>query len=111
LYFEDFPRRVRVAFNGENIADSKRAKLMHESSLLPIYYFLQVDVRNELLEESNRTTHCPYKGDTSYWSVRVGERVAENAVWSYPEPLEHAPPLVGYLTFYWRKMYILFIIY
>ena len=104
LYFEDSPRRVRVAFNGEIIADSKRAKLMHETSLLPIYYFPQVDVRNELLEESAHTTHCPFKGDTSYWSVRVGERVAENAVWSYPEPLEDAPPLAGYLAFYWRKM-------
>jgi uncharacterized protein (DUF427 family) len=104
LYFEDSPRWVRVVFNGEVIADSKRAKLMHETGLLPIYYFPQEDVRGELLKRSDHTTHCPFKGDASYWSVRVGERVAENAVWSYPEPLEDAPPLAGYFAFYWRKM-------
>ena len=91
LYFEDSPRRVWVAFEGEMVADSKRAKLMHETGLLPIYYFPQEDVRGELLEESDHTTHCPFKGDASYWSVRVGERAAENAVWGYPEPLGMMP--------------------
>jgi uncharacterized protein (DUF427 family) len=104
LYFEDSPRRVRVVFGGETVADSRRVKLMHEARLLPVYYFAEEDVRMELLEESAHMTHCPFKGDASYWSVRVGEKVAENAVWGYPEPLENAPPLAGYLAFYWRKM-------
>jgi uncharacterized protein (DUF427 family) len=104
LYFEDSPRRVRVLFNGETVADSTRVKLMHETGLLPIYYFPEEDVRGEFLEESDHSTHCPFKGDASYWSVKVGERVAENAVWGYPEPLEDAPPLAGYLAFYWNKM-------
>jgi uncharacterized protein (DUF427 family) len=104
LYFEDSPRRVRVMFNGETVADSRRVKLMHEKGLLPVYYFREEDVRMDLLEESDYTTHCPFKGDASYWSVRVGDRVAENAVWGYPEPIDSAPPLAGYLAFYWRKM-------
>jgi uncharacterized protein (DUF427 family) len=104
LYFEDSPRRVRVVFNGETVADSRRAKLMHEAGLLPVYYFPIEDVRMELLEESDHTTHCPFKGDASYWSVRVGDRVAENAVWSYPEPIDSCPPIAGYLAFYWRKV-------
>jgi uncharacterized protein (DUF427 family) len=104
LYFEDSPRRVRVMFNGETVADSRRVKLMHEKGLLPVYYFREEDVRMDLLEESDHTTHCPFKGDASYWSVRVGDRVAENAVWGYPEPIDSAPPLAGYLAFYWRKM-------
>jgi uncharacterized protein (DUF427 family) len=104
LYFEDSPRRVRVMFNGETVADSRRVKLMHEKGLLPVYYFPEEDVRMDLLEESDYTTHCPFKGDASYWSVRVGDRVAENAVWGYPEPIDSAPPLAGYLAFYWRKM-------
>lgn len=104
LYFEDSPKRVRVVFNGETIADSRRVKLLHETGLLPIYYFPREDVRMDLLEETDHTTHCPFKGDASYWSVRVGDRVAENAVWSYPEPLESAPPIAGYLAFYWKKM-------
>ena len=104
LYFEDSPRRVRVVFGGETVADSRRAKLLHEAGLLPVYYFPIEDVRMELLEESDHTTHCPYKGDASYWSVRAGVRVAENAVWSYLEPIDSAPPIAGYLAFYWRKM-------
>jgi len=46
----------------------------------------------------------PFKGDASYWSVRVGDRVAENAMWGYPEPIEGAPQIAGYLAFYWNKM-------
>jgi uncharacterized protein (DUF427 family) len=104
LYFEDSPRRVRVMLGGETVADSKRAKLLHETGHLPVYYFPQEDVRMDLLEESDHTTYCPFKGDASYWSVRVGNRVVENAVWSYPEPIDSALPLAGYLAFYWRMM-------
>ena len=104
LYFEDSPRRVRVMFGGETVADSKRAKLMHETGHLPVYYFPSEDVRMELLEESDHATHCPFKGDASYWSVKVGDRVAENAAWGYPEPIGSAPPLAGYVAFYWNKM-------
>ena len=104
LYFEDSPRRVRVMFNGETVADSRRVKLMHEKGLLPVYYFPEEDVRMDLLEESDHTTFCPFKGDASYWSVRVGEELAENAVWGYPEPIDSAPPLTNYLAFHWRMM-------
>jgi uncharacterized protein (DUF427 family) len=104
LYFEASPRRVRVVFGGETVADSRRVKLMHETRYLPVYYFPEEDVRMDLLETTDHTTRCPFKGDASYWSVRVGEKVAENAVWSYPEPIETAPPIAGYLAFYWRKM-------
>jgi uncharacterized protein (DUF427 family) len=104
LYFEDSPRRVRVMFGGETIADSKRAKLLHETGHLPIYYFPDEDLRMDLLEESDHTTYCPFKGDASYWSVRVGDNVSENAVWSYPDPIDSAPPLAGYLAFYWHLM-------
>ena len=104
LYLEDSPRRVRVEFNGETIADSRRVKLLHETGHLPIYYFPREDVRMDLLEESDHATHCPFKGDASYWSVKVGDKVAKNAVWGYPEPLDPSPPLSGLVAFYWDKM-------
>ena len=104
LYFEDSPRRVRVMLGGQIVADSRRVKLMHETRHLPVYYFPEEDVRMDLLEATDRTTTCPFKGEASYWSVRVGENVAENAVWSYPDPIESAPPITGYLAFFWRKM-------
>jgi uncharacterized protein (DUF427 family) len=104
IFFEDFPRRMRALFNGETVVDSRHAKLLHEHGHLPKLYFPEDEVRTDLLEPSDHTSHCPWKGDASYWSVRVGDRVAENAVWGYPEPLDDAPPLQGYLAFYWDLM-------
>ena len=104
LYLEDSPRRVRVVFGGENVADSRSVKLLHEIGHLPVYYFPQQDVRMDLPEATDHTTHCPFKGDASYWSVKVGDTVAENAAWGYPEPIDSAPPLAGLIAFYWREM-------
>ena len=99
IYFEDSPRRIRARLGAETVVDSSRAKLLHEHGHLPIYYFPQEDVRMDLLEPSDHSSFCPYKGQASYWSVRVGDLVAENAVWGYPDPIEDAPPLAGYLAF------------
>lgn len=104
LYFEDSPRRVRAVLAGRTVADSTAMKLLHETGLAPVYYFPLADVREDLLEATDHTTHCPFKGDARYWSVRVGGRVAENAVWNYPEPLTGAPPLAGYAALYWQAM-------
>ena len=104
LYFEESPRRVRVMFGGETIADSRSAKLLHERDHLPLYYFPEEDVRMDLLEKTTHTTHCPFKGDASYWSVKVGESIAENSAWSYPEPIENCPPISGFISFYWNAM-------
>lgn len=101
LYLEDSPRRIRAVVAGTTVADSIRAKLLHETGLLPVYYLPESDVRTDLLVASERTTHCPYKGDASYRSIRVGETVREDAVWSYPEPLPGAPSLAGYVAFQW----------
>jgi uncharacterized protein (DUF427 family) len=104
IYFEDQPRRIRAIFNGETVVDSRNGKMLHEHGHLPLYYFPEDEVRMDLLEPTDHHTKCPWKGEASYWSVRVGDRVAENAVWSYPEPLEDAPPLAGYYAFYWKQM-------
>ena len=104
LYFEDFPRRVRAIFNDEVIADSENAKMLHETGHLPLYYFPEEDVNWELLEKTNYTTHCPFKGDAAYWSVEAGGQEAENAVWGYPEPLEQSPWLEGYVSIYFDAM-------
>jgi len=101
---EDSPRRLRVVFNGETIADSIRAKLLHETKHLPIYYVPVDDVRMDLLEKTGHKTHCPFKGDASYWTVKVGDRVAENAVWGYEDPIEGQDDLKGLVAFYSGKM-------
>jgi uncharacterized protein (DUF427 family) len=104
IYFEDSPRRIRGVFAGETVVDSRHAKLLHEHGHLPIFYFPEDEVRTELLEATDKSTRCPWKGEASYWSVRVGDQVSENAAWGYPDPLEDAPPLAGYLAFYWDRL-------
>ncbi len=101
---ERSPRRVRAVLNHVAVADSKRVLLLFERGHLPIYYFPPEDVRMDLLEPTQRTTHCPYKGDASYWTVKVGDRTAENAAWGYLEPLPDRTDIKGHVAFYWNRM-------
>jgi uncharacterized protein (DUF427 family) len=101
---EDSPRRVRVFFNNVAIADSRRVKLLFETNHLPVYYFPLADLRQDLLVPTDHGSHCPYKGDARYWSIRVGDRVAENAVWNYPTPLPSCPEIGDLAAFYWDRV-------
>lgn len=104
LYFEDSPRRVRGILAGETVVDSRRVKLLHETALLPVWYFPEADVRPDVLRPSDHRTTCPFKGEASYHSLVVGDRTVENAAWFYPEPIAGAPPLAGHVAFYWSAM-------
>jgi uncharacterized protein (DUF427 family) len=105
LYLEPTPRRVRVMVGEETIADSRRAFLLHESGLQPIYYFPPDDVRLDLFEPTDHHTRCPKKGVASYYTIRVGDRVVENGAWFYPEAIESAPAhLEGLIAFYFDRM-------
>jgi uncharacterized protein (DUF427 family) len=102
--WEDSQRRVRVVFNGVTIADSKRVMLLHEAGRLPVFYLPIEDVRMEVMESTEHSTYSLLKGDASYWTIRVGEHVAENAAWSYLNPLPDGPAIKGYMAFYWNQM-------
>lgn len=104
ITFEDSPRWLRVVFGGETIADSKRVKLMLEPRHLPVYYFPVEDVRTDLLEPSDQESKSPPKGAASYWSVKVGDRIAENAAWRYLDPPDELAEIKGYVAFYWHQM-------
>jgi uncharacterized protein (DUF427 family) len=100
LYFEDYPHRIRALLGGETVIDTTAGKLLYESSLPPQLYVPQADVRADLIEPTGHTTHCPFKGDASYWTVRAGGKTSENALWGYPEPIESAAWLLGYVAAY-----------
>jgi uncharacterized protein (DUF427 family) len=104
IWTEPYPRRVRAFLEGVAVVDSTRTLLLLEARHLPVYYFPAEDVRTDLLEPTDKSTHCPHKGDASYWSVRVGDRVARNAVWSYQDPLPGREDIKGHIAFYWRQM-------
>lgn len=104
ILFERSPRRVRVKFAGETIADSTAAHLLFETRHVPVYYFPRADVRFDLLRPTEHHTFCPYKGTASYWTVAVGAREAENAVWGYPEPFDEVAGIQDYVAFYWNRV-------
>jgi uncharacterized protein (DUF427 family) len=91
-------------FNGKTVADSLCTSLMLETGHMPVYYFPREDVRMDILERSNRHTHCPHKGDASYWTLKLGGRSAENAAWSYEEPFSQMSAIKGQIAFYWDKV-------
>ncbi|HEY7982722.1 MAG TPA: DUF427 domain-containing protein [Ktedonobacterales bacterium] len=102
--WEPSPRHVRAVFNDVTVADSRRVMLLIEARHLPVFYFPVEDVRRDLLEPSDHHSSSPLMGEASFWSLRVGDRLAENAAWSYPHPPAHGPALAGYIAFYWTKL-------
>lgn len=84
-------RHVRVVVNGVTVAETRRPTLLFETGLPTRYYIPPEDVRMELLEPAHSVTRCPYKGIASYWSVKVGEHVFRNLVWSYQDPIPECP--------------------
>jgi uncharacterized protein (DUF427 family) len=104
LYLEPTPKRVRVEVGGVTVADSRRAMLLHESGQQPIYYFPPEDVRADVLEPSDRHTHCPKKGDAAYYTIRAGGEEVKDGAWYYPDPLPGAPPIRGLIAFYFNRM-------
>jgi len=101
---ERSPRRVRAVFNGATVADSTGAHLLFETRHLPVYYFPRGDVRMDLLAPTEHHTFCPYKGRAAYWTLRVGDKVSENAVWGYPDPYDEVPELADLVAFYWDRV-------
>ena len=101
---EPSPRRVRAVVGGETIADSTRMRLLHEARHLPVYYFPLEDIRFDLMAKTDTSTHCPYKGDASYWSLAVGGRTVDDIMWSYETPFDEVPQLAGLAAFYWGKV-------
>jgi uncharacterized protein (DUF427 family) len=94
------PKRVVVSFNGQTIADTRRALTLLEASYPPVQYVPRADVDMAALKRTSHKTHCPYKGDAGYYSIEVDGRTAENAVWSYEEPFAAVKEIEGHLAFY-----------
>ncbi|MCK8785528.1 DUF427 domain-containing protein [Roseomonas sp. NAR14] len=92
--------RVVVRFAGYTVANSRRALTLREASYPPVQYVPREDVDMALLQRTARRTHCPYKGDASYFSVHAGDRTAADAVWSYEHPHAAVGAIAGHLAFY-----------
>ena len=92
-------RHVKVSVGGEVLADTRRPRLLFETSLPVRYYIPKLDVRMDLLEPSQTTSRCPYKGVASYWSVRAAGAHPDIA-WSYKAPIPECPKIENLIAFY-----------
>ena len=100
ITIEPNPNRVIVRLGGAVIADTTRALVMRAPGTADQPYIPREDVDMTRLVRTDLVTHCPYKGDAAYWSIRSGPRTVENAVWSYEAPYDEMAPIKGYLAFY-----------
>jgi uncharacterized protein (DUF427 family) len=103
IYFTDFLPRVRAVIGGKTVLDTTRGKLLYESGIPPRFYAPLEDFDAEALARTDHSSHCPYKGDASYWSVSVNGTTRENAVWAYESPLEQASWLAGHASLYYEQ--------
>jgi uncharacterized protein (DUF427 family) len=94
------PKRVCVRLGGTLVADTRRALTLREASLPPVHYIPREDADLALHARTEHVTHCPYKGDATYFTVSAGGRTAENAVWSYEQPFPAVAAIEGRLAFY-----------
>lgn len=96
----DNPKRVIVKAGGKVVADTRAAKILQEASYPPVHYIPRADLDLSLVERTDHTTYCPYKGDASYYSITPGGSRSANAIWSYEEPHAAVVQIAGHVAFY-----------
>ena len=97
-------RHLRVEVDGVTVAESASPRLLFETGLPVRYYLPKTHVRVDLLVPTNSVSHCPYKGQAEWWSVRAGENVREDLAWSYRTPLPESQKIAGLVAFYNEKV-------
>lgn len=106
IHIEPARKRWRAFFAGHVIADSDDALILKEADRPPVVYFPRENVAMEYMSRTDRTTHCPYKGDAGYYTLYMDGELAENAVWTYDAPFPAMEPITGRMAFYTDKVEI-----
>jgi uncharacterized protein (DUF427 family) len=98
-------KHVRIVFNGETIVDTMQAYRVLETSHPPVFYLPQADIKMAyLFRVPSAASLCEYKGQASYYTVKVGDRKAERVAWAYHNPTEAFRPILDHFAFYARPM-------
>lgn len=100
------PRRVRVMAGDIVIAETSKALTLKEAKYPAVQYVPRDDANMALLERTDRVTHCPYKGDANYYSVKADGKTLDNAIWTYETPFPAMTEISGHLAFYPDKVKI-----
>ena len=104
IRIEPNPNRIRVVLGGTIVAETTRALTLREASYPPVFYIPRQDVQFDLFDRTERQTHCPHKGDASYFKVTAGGIERRDAAWSYEAPLPAAREIAGHMAFYPNKV-------
>jgi uncharacterized protein (DUF427 family) len=93
-------KRVVVRLAGTVIADTTDALTLQESTYPPVQYIPRKDLDMSLLERTDHSTYCPYKGDASYFSIPIGGLRSVNAIWTYETPYDAVAAIKDHVAFY-----------
>ena len=93
-----------VRAGGAVIAESANALMLHEGDMAPFVYFPRADVAMIFLEASEKTSHCPHKGDANHFHIEAKSGRIADAAWSYESPKEDVARIEGYVAFYTNKV-------
>src|ERR1700749_2948640 len=100
------PKRLRVLADGVVIAETSQALTLKEESYPAVQYVPRADARMDLMKRTERTTHCPYKGDANYFSIVTDGKTIADAIWTYENPFPAMTEISGHLAFYPDKVKI-----
>ena len=100
ITIERNPAHITVSVGGRVVADTRNALTLREASYPPVQYIPRQDVDMSLLQRTDHSTHCPYKGDASYYSIPVGGTKSVNAIWTYESAYPAVKDINGYVAFY-----------
>jgi len=89
-----------VRSGGAVLGETRNALELSEGDYKPVIYFPRTDIAMAFLDRSEKTTHCPHKGDATYYTIVNKSSRAEDAVWTYEDPQEGVARIKGYLAFY-----------
>ena len=101
---EPSSKRVRIIFNGIEIANSTKSQRVLETSHPPVYYIPPEDIQMEYLEPTSRQSFCEWKGGANYYTIVVGDKQVPNGAWYYRNPTPAFASIKDYLAFYPSKM-------
>jgi uncharacterized protein (DUF427 family) len=96
----DEPARITVRVGDTVVADSSAALRMQEAAYPPVHYVPLADVDQTLLAPSETTTYCPFKGESSYYSLSTPDGDVQDAIWFYESPYPAVGQIAGHVAFY-----------
>ena len=80
--------------------------MLQEANYPPVVYFPRRDVEMDYLVRTDHATHCPYKGDASYWSALPAGETGKDAMWAYQQPFDEMAEIRDHGAFYANRVTI-----